>query len=156
MINKDVILDFKFPNCLDHLLPEFYFDDSVSTIHSKNAGCHIESGSVKFHVYSPLINESIFIMDFYVRNKGNKSNLFRIPPVKVPNIRLQYIYTNPKFRNQGISKYYMEKLCNFTSSINIDTITINIAPSGKNGMNKEQLYSFYHSFNSDKIQIQTF
>ncbi len=155
MITKKTIIDFGFPNYLISLDPQFYFDDSVSKDHSPTSGCHLNPKSVKFHVYSSLTNESIFIMDFYVRS-GKGRPAFAGPLILKPHIRLQYIGTNPKYMNKGISKYYLKKLHDFAADNNIDTITINVAPSGKHGMSTDQLFTFYNSFSSEKVKIETF
>lgn len=156
MINKKTITDFGFPDILKSLEPQFYFDDSVSKEHSATSGCHVDPRSVKFHIHSSLTNESIFIMEFYIRSGSNRIDAFRNLSINKPHIRLQYIGTNPKYMNKGISKYYLHKLHDFSVNNNFDTITINIAPSGKGGMDEKQLFDFYNSFNSDKVKIVTF
>lgn len=156
MINEKTITNFGFPDFLKDLEPQFYFDDSVSKEHSATSSCHIRPTSVKFHIYSSLTNESIFIMEFYIRPGDNKIDAFRNILIKKPHIRLQYIGTHPKYRGKGISKYYLKKLHDFTADNNFDTISINVAPSSKGGLNKEQLFDFYNSFNSDKVKIVAF
>lgn len=155
MITEKIITDFGYPNFLEKLKPEFIFDDKFSEEDSPYRGCHCESDSVKFHLYSQVSNESIFTMDFYIRTDKRRP-AFGGPFIPQPHIRLQYIGTSPSFMNQGLATFYLKKLHDFAAINALEVITINVAPSGENGLNMEQLFDLYNSFTSDKVKIEAF
>lgn len=155
MITEKIITDFGYPKFLEKIKPEFIFDDKFSEEDSPFRGCHCKSDSVKFHLYSQVSNESIFTMDFYIRTDKRRP-AFGGPFISKPHIRLQYIGTSPTFMDKGLATFYLKKLHDFAATNGLGVITINVAPSGKKGPNKEQLFDFYNSFTSDKVKIEPF
>lgn len=153
MLTKEIIENFGFPESLKILDLVYCFDDELGDEVVMGRGCHCEETSVKFFLYNPNNHDTVFTMDFYLKERHKKS-LFNPIQIDEPIAYLQHIGTNTSYRGRGIASYYVEKLVEFCENNGRRFLLLDIAPSEKNlGLDAIQLEKFYKSKETDKVKI---
>lgn len=153
MLTKEIIENFGFPESLKRMNLVYCFDDELGYEVVMGRGCHCEETSVKFFLYNPNNHDTVFTMDFYLKERHKKS-LFNPIQIDEPIAYLQHIGTNTSYRGRGIASYYVEKLVDFCENNGRKFLLLDIAPSEKNpGLDAIQLEKFYKSKETDKVKI---
>ncbi|EPF4336848.1 GNAT family N-acetyltransferase [Enterococcus faecalis] len=153
MLTKETIENFGFPESLKGMDLVYCFDDKLRDKNFVGPDCEFAENDVKFFIYDRLSGDSLFTMDFYLRDFHNKS-LFNPIQIDEPIAYLQHIGTNTSYRGRGIASYYVEKLVEFCENNGRKFLLLDIAPSEKNpGLDAIQLEKFYKSKETDKVKI---
>ncbi|EPI5725461.1 GNAT family N-acetyltransferase [Enterococcus faecalis] len=153
MLTKEIIENFGFPESLKRMDLVYCFGDELGDEVVMGRGCHCEETSVKFFLYNPNNHDTVFTMDFYLKERHKKS-LFNPIQIDEPIAYLQHIGTNTSYRGRGIASYYVEKLVEFCENNGRKFLLLDIAPSEKNpGLDAIQLEKFYKSKETDKVKI---
>ncbi|AHI40620.1 GNAT family N-acetyltransferase [Enterococcus faecalis] len=153
MLTKKIIENFGFPESLKRMDLVYCFEDELGDEVVMGRGCHCEETSVKFFLYNPNNHDTVFTMDFYLKD-SYKSRIPKKIQIDEPIVYLQYIGTNTSYRGRGIASYYVEKLVDFCEDNGRKFLLLDIAPSEKNpGLDAVQLEEFYKSKKTDKVKI---
>ncbi len=112
MLTKEIIENFGFPESLKRMDLVYCLNDQLGDEVVMGRGCHCEETSVKFFLYNPNNHDTVFTMDFYLKERHKKS-LFNPIQIDEPIAYLQHIGTNTSYRGRGIASYYVEKLVEF-------------------------------------------
>ena len=155
MLDKIKIINFGFPDILKESNVQFFFDDIFADTNFPNLGYHCRDNSVKFFIRNMSNNETVFDMDFYIRD--SYSSPFRSKTISERHIHLQYIKTCFIYRKQGIASFYINQLINLCADNDIRLITLDAAPSSsdtRKTFNKSELVDFYNGFSTDSVKIE--
>ncbi|MGL9946466.1 hypothetical protein IGJ63_001579 [Enterococcus sp. DIV1375a] len=153
MLTKEIIENFGYPESLKGMDLVYCFDDELGDEEIMGRECHCKKTSVKFFLYNPKNRDTVFTMDFYLK-ECHKKSLFNPIQIDEPIAYLQHIGTNTSYRGRGIASYYAEKLVEFCENNGRKFLLLDIAPSEKNqGLDAIQLEKFYKSKETDKVKI---
>lgn len=157
MISEKLVKSFGFPESLKDLNLSYCFDDELGDELVMGSGCHCKQTSAKFFLYNPQNHDTVFTMDFGIKQSSNRRNPFGGKVIDEPHVYIFHIKTNAKYRKAGIASYYISKIVEFTESCGMNIVALDVAPSTSDTKNvigdKNELQAFYERFSNETVQI---